>query len=142
MQFPHHALIGAAVNIPIPDPTPVISFSPVVLPAPDRPVDMQLRVTAPSNGSQEPLPVILLAHGSGPSNWLSSLDGYIPLAEFWAAHGFAGKADFPLFGNPSFFPLLPPYCFSRGLPERVPIVWISGGVVSLCFPETPSPSPS
>ncbi|KAK7756164.1 hypothetical protein SLS62_001756 [Diatrype stigma] len=99
MQFPHHALIGAAVNIPIPDPTPVISYSPVVLPAPGRPVDLQLRVVFPpppagddaasSSPHPRPLPIILLAHGAGPSNWLSSLDGYAPLAEFYASHGFA-----------------------------------------------------
>ena len=35
------------------------------------------------------LPVILLSHGHGPSNNLSSLNGYAPLANLWAAHGFA-----------------------------------------------------
>jgi predicted dienelactone hydrolase len=34
------------------------------------------------------LPVILLSHGQGFSNHLSSLNGYAPLANFWAAHGF------------------------------------------------------
>lgn len=34
------------------------------------------------------LPVILLSHGQGYSNHLSSLNGYAPLANFWAAHGF------------------------------------------------------
>lgn len=34
------------------------------------------------------LPVILLSHGLGFSNNLSSLNGYAPLANFWAAHGF------------------------------------------------------
>ncbi|RYP33185.1 hypothetical protein DL766_003617 [Monosporascus sp. MC13-8B] len=88
MQFPHHALIGAAANIPVNSPVPVVSFSPVVLPAGNRPVDvdLQLRVTAPSAG--DGLAIVLLSHGLGPSNWLSSLDGYAPLAEFWAAHGF------------------------------------------------------
>ncbi|WP_371656569.1 MULTISPECIES: alpha/beta hydrolase family protein [unclassified Streptomyces] len=33
-------------------------------------------------------PVILLSHGLGFSNHLSSLNGYAPLANFWAAHGF------------------------------------------------------
>jgi dienelactone hydrolase len=33
--------------------------------------------------------VILLSHGHGPSNFVSSLYGYAPLANFWAAHGFA-----------------------------------------------------
>ena len=68
-------------------PAPVLSVSPVVLPAPGRAVDLQVRVSAPVTGSE--LPVILLSHGHGPSNNLSSLNGYAPLANFWAAHGFA-----------------------------------------------------
>ncbi|MFJ5534750.1 alpha/beta hydrolase family protein [Streptomyces sp. NPDC093261] len=67
-------------------PAPVLSFSPVVLPVPGRPVDLQARVSAPLTGTG--LPVILLSHGHGPSNNLSSLNGYAPLANFWAAHGF------------------------------------------------------
>src|SRR2546423_1983897 len=31
---------------------------------------------------------MLLSHGHGPSNPLSSLNGYAPLANYWAAHGF------------------------------------------------------
>jgi predicted dienelactone hydrolase len=69
------------------EPAPVLSVSPVVLPAPDRAVDLQLRVSAPVTGSE--LPIILLSHGQGHSNHLSSLNGYAPLANFWAAHGFA-----------------------------------------------------
>ena len=67
-------------------PAPVLSFGPLVLPVPGRAVDLQVRVSAPATGSG--LPVILLSHGHGPSNHLSSLDGYAPLASFWAAHGF------------------------------------------------------
>lgn len=67
-------------------PTPVLSVGPVVLPAPGRAVDLQVRVSAPVTGSD--LPVILLSHGQGHSNNLSSLNGYAPLADFWAAHGF------------------------------------------------------
>jgi predicted dienelactone hydrolase len=67
-------------------PAPVLSFSPVVLPVPGRPVDLQVRVSAPATGTG--LPVILLSHGHGPSHHLSSLNGYAPLAGFWAAHGF------------------------------------------------------
>ncbi|WP_069169431.1 alpha/beta hydrolase family protein [Streptomyces griseus] len=67
-------------------PTPVLSVSPVVLPIPGRPVDLQIRVSAPVTGRN--LPVVLLSHGQGHSNHLSSLDGYAPLADFWAAHGF------------------------------------------------------
>jgi predicted dienelactone hydrolase len=68
-------------------PAPVLSYSPVVLSVPGRPVDLQVRVSAPATGTD--LPVILLSHGHGPSNNLSSLNGYAPLANFWAAHGFA-----------------------------------------------------
>jgi pimeloyl-ACP methyl ester carboxylesterase len=87
MHTGYHALIGAAADIPINPPKPIISFSPVVLPAPGRPVELQLRVTVPSTG--DALPIILLSHGQGRSNSLSSLEGYTPLYEFWAAHGFA-----------------------------------------------------
>lgn len=87
MHTGDHALIGAAANIPITPPKPIISFSPVVLPAPGRLLDLQLRVTVPSTGAA--LPIILLSHGQGQSNSLSSLEGYGPLSEFWAAHGFA-----------------------------------------------------
>ncbi|MEV6682826.1 chlorophyllase [Streptomyces erythrochromogenes] len=71
---------------PLGAPVPVLSLSPVVLSVPGRPVDLQVRVSAPLTGTG--LPVILLSHGHGPSNNLSSLNGYAPLANFWAAHGF------------------------------------------------------
>ena len=58
-----------------------------MLSAPGRAVDLQVRVSAPVTGSG--LPVILLSHGHGNSNNLSSLNGCAPLANFWAAHGFA-----------------------------------------------------
>jgi len=67
-------------------PTPVLSVSPVVLPAPGRAVDLQVRVSAPVTGGD--LPVVLLSHGHGHSHNLSSLNGYAPLANYWAAHGF------------------------------------------------------
>jgi len=63
-------------------PDQVVSVSPVVLPAPDRGEDLRVRVSAPMTGHG--LPVIVLSHGFG---W--SLDGYAPLADFWAARGFA-----------------------------------------------------
>jgi predicted dienelactone hydrolase len=81
-----HALIGKARNIPISAPIPVVSVSPVTLSAPGRAVDLQMRVSAPVTGRD--LPVILLSHGQGRSNHLSSLNGYGPLVNFWAAHGF------------------------------------------------------
>ncbi len=67
-------------------PTPVISISPVVLPAPGRAVDLQMRISAPATGSN--LPIILFSHGQGGSNHLSSLNGYAPLTHYLAAHGF------------------------------------------------------
>lgn len=75
-----------AADIPVSDPTPVMTFSPVELSTPDRVVNLQIKVSVPSKGDD--LPVILLSHGHGPSNFISSLHGYGPLAHFWAAHGF------------------------------------------------------
>jgi predicted dienelactone hydrolase len=63
------------------EPTPVVSVKPVVLPAPGRGVDLQVRVSAPVTGRD--LPIVVFSHGFG---W--SLDGYAPLADFWAGHGF------------------------------------------------------
>ncbi|MEV0037087.1 chlorophyllase [Streptomyces sp. NPDC050804] len=74
-----------AIDI-VSSPTPVLSVGPVVLPAPGRAVDLEVRVSAPVTGND--LPVILLSHGHGYSNNLSSMNGYAPLANFWAAHGF------------------------------------------------------
>jgi predicted dienelactone hydrolase len=81
-----HALIGKAKNIPVSAPRPVVSVSPIVLSVPGRLVDLQIKVSAPTTGRH--LPIILLSHGHGRSNNLSSLNGYAPLADFWAAHGF------------------------------------------------------
>lgn len=67
-------------------PNPVVSFSPVVLPVPGRQVELQLKVSAPATGRD--LPVILLSHGHGQSTYLSSLRGYAPLVDFYAAQGF------------------------------------------------------
>ncbi|KAF2965250.1 hypothetical protein GQX73_g8317 [Xylaria multiplex] len=81
-----HVLVETAAKIPINSSSPIISFTPVIIPSPGRPAELQLRVTAPSSGGA--LPIILLSHGHGPSYWLSSLQGYAPLAEFYAKHGF------------------------------------------------------
>ncbi|MFJ8433957.1 alpha/beta hydrolase family protein [Kitasatospora sp. NPDC094019] len=70
----------------VPSPAPVLSYSPVVLSVPGRPVDLQVRVTVPVDGTD--LPVLLLSHGHGHSNNLSSLNGYAPIANLWAAQGF------------------------------------------------------
>ncbi|KAH8649032.1 Alpha/Beta hydrolase protein [Xylariales sp. PMI_506] len=97
MHLSNHAHIGSADQIPVSEPTSIISISPVVLHYADRLVpSLQLRVTVPfpvtptgDSRNSQPLPIILLSHGHGASNWLSSLEGYAPLAEFWASHGFA-----------------------------------------------------
>ena len=68
-------------QLKIPASTAVLSVSPVVLSAPGRSEDLQIRVSAPVTGNE--LPIIVFAHGYG-----SSLDGYAPLVNFWAAHGF------------------------------------------------------
>lgn len=61
--------------------TPIVSVKPVVLPAPSRCVDLQVRVSAPTVGTD--LPVVVFVHGFG-----SSLDGYGPLTDHWSAQGF------------------------------------------------------
>ncbi|KAI0424211.1 alpha/beta-hydrolase [Xylaria sp. FL1042] len=81
-----HVLIGEAAKIPVDPSSPITVFTPLVIPSPGRPAELQLRVTAPASG--DALPIILLSHGHGQSNWLSSLQGYAPLAEFYAKHGF------------------------------------------------------
>jgi Alpha/beta hydrolase family len=68
-------------DVAISAPTPVVSVKPVVLPTPNRGEDLHVRVTAPAIGRE--LPILLFSHGFG---W--SLDGYNPLVDFWAAHGF------------------------------------------------------
>ncbi|WP_223146336.1 alpha/beta hydrolase family protein [Streptomyces apricus] len=75
-----------ASGFPVGDPTSILSYSPVVLDVPDRPVRLELKVTAPATGTG--LPVIVFSHGHGGANFLSSLRGYGPLVDFWAAHGF------------------------------------------------------
>ncbi|MFI6444366.1 alpha/beta hydrolase family protein [Kitasatospora sp. NPDC050543] len=88
-------------------PAPVVSVKPVVLSAPGRGEDLQVRVSAPVSGRD--LPIVVFSHGYG---W--SMDGYAPLADFWAAHGFVV--------------LQPTHLDSRtlGLPAddpRTPLIW-------------------
>jgi dienelactone hydrolase len=61
--------------------SPVVSVAPVALSAPDRPVPLDVRVSAPATGTN--LPVVVFSHGNG---W--NLDGYAPLTAFWASRGF------------------------------------------------------
>jgi dienelactone hydrolase len=60
---------------------PAVSVKPIVLSAPERGDDLQVRVSAPVDGQD--LPVVVLSHGYG-----QSLHGYGPLADHWASHGF------------------------------------------------------
>lgn len=85
-SYQDHALIGRAASIPVSAPTPVVSVSPVLLSSEGRIANLQIRISAPTIGHG--LPIILLSHGQGFSNNLSSLHGYGPLVHFWAAHGF------------------------------------------------------
>lgn len=62
-------------------PAQAVAVRPLVLPAPDRGDDLQVRVSAPTTGTE--LPIVVFSHGFG---W--SMDGYGPIADHWAAHGF------------------------------------------------------
>lgn len=90
-------------------PSPIISVKQIVLSAPGRGENLRVKVSAPTTGRD--LPIIVFSHGSG-----SSLDGYGPLVDFWAAHGFVV--------------IQPTHLDSRtvGLPKddpRVPGIWRS-----------------
>ena len=75
-----------ALRIPVSQPGQTISISPVVLDVKGRPIPLELRITAPATG--DTLPVVLLSHGHGPSLYIPSKDGYGPLVNFYAEHGF------------------------------------------------------
>lgn len=79
-------LVTKARTIPTPQPQPTLTINPVTLPAPGRGRPLELRITAPLAG--DTLPIILLSHGHGPSLYIPSKDGYSPLVDFYAAHGF------------------------------------------------------
>lgn len=73
---------------PVPPATAFLSYQPLVLHIPDRlHPDMEIKVSVPVGG-EERFPVVLLSHGHGQSNYLASLHGYGPIADFYAAHGF------------------------------------------------------
>lgn len=79
-------LIDLAKHIPTPEATLTVAYTPIRLPMPGR-QPLELRLTAPATGGN--LPIVLLSHGFGPSNYIPSKDGYAPLAQFWAERGFA-----------------------------------------------------
>lgn len=68
-------LLKIAHHIPVNDEVPVISVNPVSLPAPDRGMDLEVRISAPVAGKN--MPVILFSHGHGPSLYIPSADGYL-----------------------------------------------------------------
>ncbi len=60
---------------------PLVAVKPITVPTTGRSLDLQVKVTAPAGGHD--LPVIVFSHGNA---W--SMDGYEPLVDRWAAHGF------------------------------------------------------
>lgn len=72
--------------LPTPEPQITVAYTPIRLAMPGR-QPLELRLTAPAAGGD--LPVVILSHGFGPSNYLPSKDGYAPLAQFWAERGVA-----------------------------------------------------
>jgi hypothetical protein len=70
-----------ATGLTGPPSTPLVSVRPIALTAPHRGEDLRVRVSAPVVGTD--LPVVLFAHGFG-----SNMDGYAPLVDHWASHGF------------------------------------------------------
>ncbi len=78
-------LIILAKHIPTPEAALTVAYTPIRLSMPGR-QPLELRLTAPANGDK--LPIVLLSHGFGPSNYIPSKDGYAPLIQFWAERGF------------------------------------------------------
>lgn len=79
-------LIDLARHIPAPEAALTVAYTPIRLAMAGR-QPLELRLTAPTGG--DGLPIVLLSHGFGPSNYIPSKDGYAPLAQFWAERGFA-----------------------------------------------------
>lgn len=94
--------------------TAVMSYGPIVMPVADRHVDLQVKVTAPAAGDN--LPVLIISHGHGRSNFLSSLYGYGPMSDFFSKNGFVVIQ--PTHQNSKSLALDP------GLPEA-PLFWSS-----------------
>ncbi|SFD51348.1 alpha/beta hydrolase family protein [Roseivivax sediminis] len=79
-------LIKLSRALPVPEPGPTVAYSPIRLTIPGR-QPLELRLTAPAIG--DAVPIVILSHGFGPSNYIPSKDGYAPLAQFWAERGIA-----------------------------------------------------
>ncbi|HWU61972.1 MAG TPA: dienelactone hydrolase [Ensifer sp.] len=79
-------LIDLARHIPTPEVVLTVAYTPIRLKMEGRQA-LELRLTAPAYGDR--LPIVVLSHGFGPSNYIPSKDGYAPLVQFWAERGFA-----------------------------------------------------
>jgi len=79
-------LIKLSSHLPAPEPLPTVAYTPICLEMRGR-QPLVLRLTAPTTG--DALPIVILSHGFGPSNYIPSKDGYAPLAQFWAERGIA-----------------------------------------------------
>jgi len=66
---------------------PLMSVAPIALADENRLAPLEVRVTAPM--TKKTLPIVVLSHGHGPSQYVSSLYGYASLANYLAASGFA-----------------------------------------------------
>jgi predicted dienelactone hydrolase len=79
-------LINTARHIAVNEAVQTVSVNPVTIMSPLRAMPLEMRITAPAIGAN--LPLILFSHGHGPSLYLPSKDGYGPLVNFYAEHGF------------------------------------------------------
>lgn len=80
-------LVAESKNIPESSRQLTLSISPITVTTESRKTPLELRITLPLRGNN--IPVILFSHGGGPSLYLSSKDGYAPLANYYAEQGFA-----------------------------------------------------
>jgi predicted dienelactone hydrolase len=67
-------LIKDVRHIPVGDTGTAVSISPITLDAPGWGLPLELRITGPAMG--DALPIVLLSHGHGPSNYIPSKYGY------------------------------------------------------------------
>lgn len=72
---------NAAAAAPAAEAAPIVTVNPVLLKNGADGKTLLLRVTAPRDGRN--LPIVLFSHGAQYSK-----DDYLPLAEFWASHGY------------------------------------------------------